>query len=73
METNRINCVSRIKNKWMRRTAIIFTFPFIFMLNCLDIIWYCVCVVLQTPFWCIENNAELFKSAKLRWNTAKDG
>lgn len=65
----RINWVSRIKNKWLRRVLLIVMFPFLFTINCT--IATVSAVIFVLVFWW-KNNVALFQATSLRWNVRKE-
>jgi hypothetical protein len=64
----RLNAVSRIANKWLRRLAICLTLPALLALNLL-IAAVSTVIFVGVNSWKI--NRELFASCALRWNTQK--
>lgn len=65
----RLKFVSRINSKWLRRLAILLTFPLLFVLNC-AIATVTITAFVIVHWW--KTNRELFKSAALRWNERLD-
>ena len=65
----RMQFVSRIKSKWLRRLAILLTFPLLFVMNC-AIATVSISVFVVIHWW--KTNRELFASTALRWNERLD-